>query len=109
MLSVLRVFEHRNRVTFRARPCAQFLMAQQPDRRRNMKMKAKQISLVVCLFLFLFVVIGHGLHLNPAGAVLAAATGTPLLVYLFNQRSRQGAAEERMRHVKKSSTHRTTD
>jgi hypothetical protein len=59
-----------------------------------MRMKAKQISLVVCLFLFLFVVIGNGLHLNPAGAVLAAATGTPLLVYLFNQRSRQGAAEE---------------
>jgi hypothetical protein len=60
-----------------------------------MKVKAKQISLVVCLFLFLLVVIGNGLHLNPAGAVLAAATGTPLLVYLFNQRSRRGAAEER--------------
>ena len=60
-----------------------------------MKMKAKQISLVVCLFLFLLVVIGNGLHLNPAGSVLAAATGTPLMVYLFNRRSRQGAAEER--------------
>jgi hypothetical protein len=60
-----------------------------------MKMKAKRISLVICLFLFLFVVVGNGLHLNPAGAFLAAATGTPLLVYLFNQRSRQGAAEER--------------
>ena len=60
-----------------------------------MKMKAKRISLVVCLFLFLFVVIGNGLHLNPAGAFLAAATGTPLLLYLFNQRSGEGIAEER--------------
>jgi ABC-type arginine/histidine transport system permease subunit len=60
-----------------------------------MKMTAKRISLVVCLFLFLFVVIGNGLHLNPAGAFLAAATGTPLLVYLFNQRLGEGVAEER--------------
>ena len=60
-----------------------------------MKMKAKRISLTVCLFLFLFVVIGNGLHLNPVGAFLAAATGTPLLVYLFNQRSREGIGEER--------------
>jgi len=49
--------------------------------------KAKRISLVACLFLFLFVVIGNALHLNPAGAFLAAATGTPLLIYVFNQRS----------------------
>jgi hypothetical protein len=52
-----------------------------------MRMKAKQISLVACLFLFLFVVIGNALHLNPAGAFLAAATGTPLLIYVFNQRA----------------------
>ena len=52
-----------------------------------MRMKVKRISLVVCLFLFLFVVIGNALHLNPAGAFLAAATGTPLLIYVFNQRS----------------------
>lgn len=52
-----------------------------------MRIKTKRISLVVCLFLFLFVVIGNALHLNSAGAFLAAATGTPLLVYVFNQRS----------------------
>ena len=52
-----------------------------------MRTKAKRISLVACLFLFLFVVIGNALHLNPAGAFLAAATGTPLLIYVFNQRS----------------------
>ena len=52
-----------------------------------MRTKAKRISLVTCLFLFLFVVIGSALHLNPAGAFLAAATGTPLLIYVFNQRS----------------------
>ena len=62
-----------------------------------MTRKAKRISLVVCLFLFLFVVIGNALHLNPVGAFLAAATGTPLLVYLFNQRSREGITEERAR------------
>ena len=56
-----------------------------------MKMKAKRISLVICLFLFLFVVIGNGLHLNPASAFIAAATGTPLLVYLFKQRSGEGS------------------
>ena len=60
-----------------------------------MKMKAKRISLVVCVFLFLFVVIGNGLHLNPAGAFLAAATGTPLLVYLFNRRIGEGPSEDR--------------
>ena len=52
-----------------------------------MRTKAKRISLVACLFLFLFVVIGTALHLNPAGAFLAAATGTPLLIYVFNERS----------------------
>ena len=52
-----------------------------------MRLKAKRLSLVACLFLFLFVVIGSALHLNPAGALLAAATGTPLLIYVFNQRS----------------------
>lgn len=49
-------------------------------------MKIKQGSLVACLFLFLFVVIGGGLHLNPGGAFLAAATGTPLIIHLFNRR-----------------------
>ena len=50
-------------------------------------MKIKQASLVVCLFLFLFVVIGGGLHLNPGGAFLAAATGTPLVIHVFHRRS----------------------
>lgn len=49
-------------------------------------MKIKKGSLVVCLFVFLFVVIGGGLHLNPAGAFLAAVTGTPLIIHLFNRR-----------------------
>jgi len=48
--------------------------------------KTKQGALVVCLFLFLFVVIGGGLHLNPGGAFLAAATGTPLAIHVFNRR-----------------------
>jgi hypothetical protein len=52
--------------------------------------KIKQCLLILCLFLFLFVVIGGGLHLNPGGALIAAATGTPLLVYAFNRRSASG-------------------
>jgi hypothetical protein len=57
--------------------------------------KLKQCSLVVCLFLFLFVVIGGGLHLNPCGAFLAAATGTPLVIHVFNrQSSEKGLAHE---------------
>ena len=50
-----------------------------------MIVKAKQWSLIACLFLFLFVVIGGGLHLNPAGAFLAAATGTPLAIHFFHR------------------------
>jgi hypothetical protein len=50
-----------------------------------MMTKARQASLVVCLFLFLFVVIGSGLHLTPGGALLAAATGTPLVVHFFTR------------------------
>jgi hypothetical protein len=57
-------------------------------------MKIKQGSLVVCLFLFLFVVIGGGLHLNPGGAFLAAATGTPLVIHVFNRRWAGGAAHD---------------
>ena len=55
--------------------------------------KIKQGSLVVCLFLFLFVVIGAGLHLNPGGALLAAATGAPLIIHLFNRRWERKAVE----------------
>jgi hypothetical protein len=48
--------------------------------------KIKHAALVSCLFVFLFVVIGGGLHLNPGGAFLAAATGTPLVVHFVNRR-----------------------
>ena len=58
-----------------------------------MRTKVKQYSLIVFLFLFLFVVIGGGLHLNPGGALLAALTGTPLMVYVFNRRSASGIVE----------------
>lgn len=47
--------------------------------------KIKQGFLIVCPFPFLFVVIGGGLHLNPGGAFLAAATGTPLVICFFNR------------------------
>ena len=60
-----------------------------------MRMKVKRISLLACLFLFLFVVIGNALHLSPAGAFLAAATGTPLLIYVFNQRAAATTAIQR--------------
>ena len=43
--------------------------------------RLKNYALVICLFVFLFVIIGGGLHLNPSGAFLAAATGTPLVIY----------------------------
>jgi hypothetical protein len=59
------------------------------------RMKAKRISLAACLFLFLFVVIGNGLHLGPAGAFLAAASGTPMLIYVFNQLSAATTAKGR--------------
>ena len=62
-----------------------------------MRTKLKRCSLILCLFLFLFVVIGGGLHLNPGGALIAAATGTPLLVYAFNRRSANGLVEPDMR------------
>lgn len=50
-----------------------------------MRTKVKQCALIACLFLFLFVVIGGGLHLNAGGAFLAAGTGTPLLIHVFNR------------------------
>jgi hypothetical protein len=48
--------------------------------------RIKQWSLIACLFLFLVMVIGGGLHLNPADAFLAAATGTPLFIHFFRRR-----------------------
>lgn len=49
-----------------------------------MRKKLKNYALVFCLFAFLFIVLGGGLRLNPGAALVAAATGTPLLVYAFN-------------------------
>ena len=53
-----------------------------------MHSKVKNYALVFCLFVFLFVTIGGGLHMNPGGAFLAAATGTPLMIYAFNRKSK---------------------
>jgi|HubBroStandDraft_6_1064221.scaffolds.fasta_scaffold1761412_2 hypothetical protein len=51
-----------------------------------MQAKLKNYGLVVCLFVFLFLIIGGGLHLSPSGALLAAITGTPLVIYAFHRR-----------------------
>ena len=59
--------------------------------------KVKNCSLVICLFVFLFVVLGGGLHLNPGGALLAAATGTPLVVYAFHRRFHRASPPEEVR------------
>jgi hypothetical protein len=56
--------------------------------------QVRQISLVTCLFLFLFVVVGAGLHLNPGGAFLAAVTGTPLIIHVFNRWSRESSVPD---------------
>lgn len=50
-----------------------------------MRRKLKSTFLGISLFLFLLVVLGGGLHLNPAGALVAAATGTPLIIHAFNR------------------------
>jgi len=55
--------------------------------------KIKQVALIACLFLFLYVVIGGGLHLNPGGAFLAAATRTPPVIHFFNQQWSPTAVE----------------
>jgi len=49
----------------------------------GLKLKSKFLGL--SLFLFLLVVLGGGLHLNPAGALVAAATGTPLIIHAFHR------------------------
>jgi hypothetical protein len=56
--------------------------------------QVRQISLVICLFVFLFVVVGGGLHLNPGGAFLAALTGTPLMIHVFNRWSRESSVPD---------------
>lgn len=47
--------------------------------------RTKHYALGTCLFTFLFVVLGGGLHLNPGGAFLAALSGTPLVIHVFNR------------------------
>ncbi len=59
-----------------------------------MRKQVSQISLVICLFVFLFVVVGGGLHLNPGGAFLAALTGTPLVIQVFNRWSRESSVPD---------------
>lgn len=49
-----------------------------------MRKRVKNAGLVFCLFMFLLIVLGGGLRLNPGGAFMAAATGTPLLIYVFH-------------------------
>jgi hypothetical protein len=56
--------------------------------------RLKNCALVICLFVFLFVIIGGGLHLAPGGAFLAAVTGTPLAIYAFQSRFRQGLSHD---------------
>jgi hypothetical protein len=62
-----------------------------------MQERLKRYSLVVCLFVFLFVVIGGGFHLSPGGALVAALTGTPLVIYAFN---RWSSGEFRQTHAR---------
>jgi hypothetical protein len=50
-----------------------------------MRKTVRNLALVFCLFTFLLIVLGGGLRLNPGGALLAAATGTPLLIHAFNR------------------------
>ena len=59
-----------------------------------MHSKARNYSLVFCLSVFVFVIIGSGLHLNPGGAFLAAATGTPLMICVFNRRFNEASRSE---------------
>ncbi len=59
-----------------------------------MRQTLKSYALLCCLFVFLFVVLGGGLRLNPGGAFLGAATGTPLIVYGFSRLCRVRREEE---------------
>ena len=59
-----------------------------------MQNRLKNYALVICLFVFLFVIIGGGLHLAPGGAFLAAATGTPLVIFAFQSRFVQGSSHD---------------
>ena len=50
-----------------------------------MRVKLKTYSLGLCLFAFLFVIIGGGLHLGAGGALVAATSGTPLVIFAYNR------------------------
>jgi hypothetical protein len=47
-----------------------------------MSSRTKSRLLIICLFVFLFIVLGSELRLSPMGALAAAASATPLVVFL---------------------------
>ncbi len=55
------------------------------EREMTMRSRLKSYSLGACLFVFLFVVVGASLHLNPMGALVAALSGTPLVIHAANR------------------------
>jgi len=50
-----------------------------------MQEKLKRHGLFLCLFVFLYVILGSGLRLSPAGALAAALSGAPLVIFAFNR------------------------
>ena len=50
-----------------------------------MRQRLKEYALTVCLFVFLLVIIGGGFHLTSGAALIAALSGTPLVIYGFNR------------------------
>jgi Flp pilus assembly protein TadB len=60
----------------------------------DMQGRLKNYALVICLFVFLFVIIGSGLHLSPGAAFLAAATGIPLMIYVFHRKVDKASRQE---------------
>lgn len=51
----------------------------------TLREKVQACALMVCLFIFLFIVLGTGLRLSEGGALLAAATGTPVIACGFRR------------------------
>jgi len=50
-----------------------------------MQEKLRRYGLLLCLFVFLYVILGSGLRLFPAGALAAALSGAPLVIFAFNR------------------------
>ena len=50
-----------------------------------MQEKLKKYALGFCLFVFLFVIIGGGFRLTSGAALIAALSGTPLMIFAFNR------------------------